>query len=133
MNFSDRNSNEIRFAKVETLRVGRKNITKISELHISKQDMYADIKKHLKSDLVETRRGTYCSLIVAESPRDKEEHIHTFVLEGSEFEKEYIPGSFIVAGHIKPSGNFENLDERIDKEWIDNRLLLTVFKGQKKK
>lgn len=127
----DKNS-EIRFARVNTLRVGRKNITKISEIHIEPKDMYSVLKKELKSDVVETIRGTYCSLIVADPIKDESEYIHTFVLEGSESEKEYIPGSFIVAGHIKPSGSFADLDERIDEEWINNRLLLAVFKGQKK-
>lgn len=129
---TDNNDEEVRFAMVNTLRVGRKNITKISELHIEQKDVYSVLKKQLGSNSVETIRGTYCSLIVAEPQRDEAEHVHTFVLEGSESEKEYISGSFIIAGHVKPSGTFDDLDTRIDEEWIDNRLLLTVFKGQKK-
>jgi len=131
INMTD-NDKEIRFALVNTLRVGRKNVTKISELCIDKKDIFRSFKKLLGSCSIETIRGTYCNLVMSKSPKDEAEHIHTFMLEGSESEKEYIPGSFILAGHIRPSGTFDDLDQRIDEEWIENRLLLSVYRGKKR-
>ncbi len=125
--------NLVRFATVKSKRIGRKNITQIDELWIDKNDFFEQICKELGSKNIEVRRGKFCNLILSEEDESEMEFIHTFVLEGNDVENTFIPGDFIIAGAVNKGGTFEGLDKNIDKEWIDNRILVTVFTGKKEK
>jgi len=124
-------SNLIRFAVVKTKRIGRKNITQIDELMVDENDSFEAICKELESKNIEVRRGKFCNLILSQEDEEQREFIHTFILEGNEIENTFIPGDFIIAGAVNKVGKFEGLDKSINKEWIENRILVTVFSGKR--
>lgn len=123
---NDKCSPEIRYALVRTIRIGGRNITKINELHIGREDALDVFESQLECDDIKIKNGLYCSVVTPDKSRDDAEFVHVFMPDGDESRKEYIFGNFIVAGHIIKDSKLENLKPNIDKKWIDDRLLLAV-------